>query len=477
MPITCQQCGRQNPDGATFCVNRECGAYLDWESQRLRRPAPDPVAGPRPPGPPDPRADAGEQRAGARIAVAERNLAVEPGGTITTTVTVHNSGTRVENFRLVVQGPVASWATLEPASVSVYPGSEAKSTLRFAPPRSAAAQAGQAWYTVQAMSTVHPGLVENVNGMLEVAPFRGLDAELTPRTTRGRFGTVHTVRVTNQGNVVEPVTVSASDPESLLRFDLPAGEIRIRPGVQQIGLLVRAPLRLTGQPRTYPFQAVVTPRPPLPPLRLDGSRETVVLAPFWVLITAAAVLLIAVLSPFVPRLLSVVGGEPSQIQQPAVLPQAPGATTEEQRAAPAEQRTTAPPAPTRDQPAPPQPPSVHAQGELEIPVTHRADLDEGTVTDEEGDERADLLFGGDTEAERFIGPVNGARLAPAGAGAPSFQQCANARLADDPVPIEALTSPFLCVRTSEDRVSVVRIDGLSGSDSDTLNITFATLAP
>lgn len=148
-------------------------------------------------------------------------MTVEPGSTVSTTVTVRNSGTRVDNFRFVVEGPAANWSSLEPESVPVYPGSEAKSTLRFAPPRSADSHAGPAWFGVRAISTVHPGLEESTEGTLDVAAFRGIDAELTPRTTRGRFDTVHTVRVTNQGNVVEPVSMTASDPENLLRFAVP----------------------------------------------------------------------------------------------------------------------------------------------------------------------------------------------------------------------------------------------------------------
>lgn len=476
MPINCQECGRLNPDGVNFCVNKTCRAYLDWESQRLLLPPHVPVADPRPPAPPDPRADVGEQRAGARVAVAERNLAVEPGSTVTTTVTVHNSGTRVENFRLVVQGPAANWATLEPESVPVYPGSEARSTLRFAPPRSAAAPAGQAWYGVRAISTVHPGLEVSADGTLDVAPFRGLDAELAPRTTRGRFGAVHTVRVTNQGNVVEPIAVSASDPENVLRFTVPAGEIQVQPGVVQVDVPVRAPMRIAGRPRTHPFQVVVTPRPTLPPLRLDGSRDAVPLVARWVPIAAAAVLLVAVLAPFIPRLLPSPTGEstpaPAAAQPLPTVAAPPPASS-------APSSTTPPPATTEEETSPPTttttaPPTVHSEGEFEIRQTFLADLDNGLETDE----GADIWFEADTATERFITPsAPDVRLAALGTVEPSFEQCSDASLTVDRIPIQDLPAgSVFCVLTDEERLSVVIVEDPSGPSPGILGISFTTFA-
>jgi hypothetical protein len=485
VPITCRQCGSQNPDGAAFCTNRACGAYLPWEGERPQGPPDAPVSRAQQPGPADPRADM-QQRVGVHVVVAELKLEVEPGTSVTTTVTVRNTGTRVENFRLVAQGPAADWASMDPESVPVYPDSEAESTLRFAPPRSSAAPAGSAWYGVRAISTVHPGLEAAVDGTLSVAAFRDLGAELVPRTTRGRFRTAHAVQVTNGGNVVESVALEASDQEQLLRFAVPAGEVPVQPGTTRVDVTVRAPSRLVGRPRTHPFQVVVTPRDTLPPLRLDGSRETVPLFARWVPITAAAVVLLAALAALIlPRLPSVdrVGGTatPPTIALPSPPPPSAPATDAPPPEAPpppppapeVPPATEAPPAQEQPPAAPPRP-AVPVKGklQLQIPEPSQADLDEGVETDE----GADIVFGGEPESERFIKSVGNARLAAFGIDEPSPEQCKAAPLDDEPVPVEALVGPFLCVRTDEQRLSVVRIDELSGPNSEILEISFTTFA-
>lgn len=81
---------------------------------------------------------------------------------------------------------------------------------------------------------------------------------------------------------------------------------------------------------------------------------------------------------------------------------------------------------------------------------------------------------GRTETELFIAPVNGARLA-ANLGEASLDRCAELELSEDPVPIESIVEPFVCVRTDEERISVVRIDKVVNDGSgNILPITFTT---
>ncbi len=63
-------------------------------------------------------------------------MTVSPGGTATTTLTVRNDGDIVEAYTLEVVGDCAAWTTVEPARVSLYPGTSETVALTFAPPRS-----------------------------------------------------------------------------------------------------------------------------------------------------------------------------------------------------------------------------------------------------------------------------------------------------------------------------------------------------
>ncbi|MGC5412560.1 hydrolytic protein, partial [Streptomyces sp. DT225] len=49
-------------------------------------------------------------------------VTVSPGAEATTTLTVRNDGDIVEAYTLDVVGDCAAWTTVEPARVSLYPG-------------------------------------------------------------------------------------------------------------------------------------------------------------------------------------------------------------------------------------------------------------------------------------------------------------------------------------------------------------------
>lgn len=70
-------------------------------------------------------------------------VTVSPGAEATTTLTVRNDGDIVEAYTLDVVGDCAAWTTVEPARVSLYPGTSETVTVRFAPPRSHEVRAGE----------------------------------------------------------------------------------------------------------------------------------------------------------------------------------------------------------------------------------------------------------------------------------------------------------------------------------------------
>jgi hypothetical protein len=288
MAIVCRQCGRHNVDGAQFCANPDCGAYLPWGGGNAGpAPQPVPVVGGAPV-----RQAPEAQNAAASLTLAQPALSVVPGETATAAITIHNGGTQVEQFAVRVIGPAAPWANVEPSTVTVYPSSRADCTIRFSPPRQPGTVPGRAWFTIRATSVLHPGLTVGGNGTLEVGAFRNVAATLTPQGTSGRWRTVHSIDVTNTGNVIEPVAVRADDQAGKLRFALPAGEVSIPPGTHQINVPVRPTLRLFGKPQPFPFQVTVTPRQPVPPIALTGNREAIPLIAGWVAKVAVVVALV-----------------------------------------------------------------------------------------------------------------------------------------------------------------------------------------
>ncbi|GII28147.1 zinc ribbon domain-containing protein [Planotetraspora mira] len=254
MTLTCAKCGFQNVGGAQFCANQTCGAYLPWDRARQPETGRVPVA---------------EQRAGLRIDLAEASLTVEPGQTIGTQVTIHNTGTRVEQFQLRLFGPAAAWGQADPAELAVYPGTKATCALRFTPPRSSAAGAGRWDFGVLVESSVNTGLHADATGWLTVGTFSALTAELWPQVTRGRGTTEHSLILDNQGNLSEVVKLSATDESGELRLDLPTSVSAV-PGRTTVPIRVTV---VSGQDdgRTYRFTVTAAARDRAP-IAVNGSR-------------------------------------------------------------------------------------------------------------------------------------------------------------------------------------------------------------
>lgn len=288
MAIICAQCGHRNTDGSRFCANPECKAFLAWTGQQGGPPRQAPP--PEPSAPPPVQGDAtrwgydagGHSDAEASMSMTDPELAVQPGETAATTVSVHNGGSQVEQFAVSVLGPTEQWAQIDPPVLVVYPDARGEAVIRWSPPREPTTVAGRAPFTVRAASILHPGLQVHTNGVLEIGEFREVTAALTPQTTAGRGRTTHRIQLANGGNVVEPVQLKATDPAGRMRFSLPVGDLALPPGSQGLDMTVRPPFRFFGRPVSQPFQVVATPRPPLPPVRLDGTREIVPLIAGWV---------------------------------------------------------------------------------------------------------------------------------------------------------------------------------------------------
>jgi PASTA domain len=124
---------------------------------------------------------------------------------------------------------------------------------------------------------------------------------------------------------------------------------------------------------------------------------------------------------------------------------------------------------------------VVASGDLTVPENTLADLDGGAES--EGGE--DIWFQAEDQMSRFVAPQNTARIAALGAARPSYELCASASLLAEPIPVDELSAgTVLCVRTTEGRLSVVRLTQLPdptappspGADPDpaVIELTFTT---
>ena len=188
-------------------------------------------------------------------------LSVEPGGRATVVLRVRNGGTIVDRFDVTVVGPLAPWATPEPAFLSLFPGQEGEVRVTFAPPRAAAPPAGTVPFGVRVVPAANQRGAVVEEGRITLAPFVAVDASVVPQTSRGSRAGRHEVTIENRGNAPAQVVVGAADPDRLLAFEVSPDRLVVPAGERAV-VAVRAAVRdtfLLGARQSHPFSIEIRP--------------------------------------------------------------------------------------------------------------------------------------------------------------------------------------------------------------------------
>ncbi|MFF4752173.1 COG1470 family protein [Streptomyces sp. NPDC002514] len=218
----------------------------------------------------------------------ESSVTVEPGGEADLAVQVLNSGTIVEECRFEVVGPCADWATVEPASLSLYPGATGSATVTLRPPRTSQVVPGETPLGLRVVPTSDGAETAVLERSVTVLPFTEITSELVPPGSSGAWRGRHKLAVDSRGNTPVTIALSARGATERSRLALDPAEVEIPPGQAKFAVLsVRPAKRLwRGTPITHPFQVAVTPRAregqdPYQPVLLDGSYEQQAILPRW----------------------------------------------------------------------------------------------------------------------------------------------------------------------------------------------------
>lgn len=264
---------------------------------------------------------------GASAKLDEDSLRVDPGGEVRGQITVRNSGTVVDQFSLEVLGDAAGWATVEPASLSLFPGAEGSAAFIIRPPRLWSTRPGTMAVGIRAASKEDPAGSAVEEGTLEVGSFTETAAEISPRTVHGRFGASHEVLLDNRGNVPLEAAVTASDEDRQLRFATTPPSTIVEPGSAGVARLrVRPTKRFwRGPARTRRFQVTVEPVGGTP-IKLEGVFLHDAILPSWIVPALAALLALAILALFFwfaflrPAVEAAAGQKAAQVLSSAGIP-------------------------------------------------------------------------------------------------------------------------------------------------------------
>jgi hypothetical protein len=205
---------------------------------------------------------------GVSASLQNNEVAVAPGAEVTVVLRVRNTGNVVDQFTFQSLGDGASWISVDPPQVSLFPGAEETVSVLFRPPRSSAAKAGSYPFAVKIISREEPGGGVAEEGVVTVSMFDDRNVELFPQTARGRRAGRYEVAVDNRGNAPINVQLIGSDAENQLGYAFSSPTLSIPPGTAQISKLrVTPPKRIWKGPlKTYQFQVNaeetgVTPQP------------------------------------------------------------------------------------------------------------------------------------------------------------------------------------------------------------------------
>lgn len=228
-------------------------------------------------------------------------VTVTPGGTASTSLTVRNDSDIVEAYTLEVVGDCAAWSTVEPARVSLYPGTSETVTIRLAPPRSPEVRAGDVPLGVRVLPAEHPESVTVPETTVHIEPFHELRSEVLPRRRRGWLRGRYRIAVRNEGNTPTRVTFSPEQSGEELKFGFTPAELALEPGESaetRLRVRIGKPIWF-GKPVVWPFTVHATDtaaqeeadrpgvlvRPPL-----EAEFVQIPIFPKWLLALLAALL-------------------------------------------------------------------------------------------------------------------------------------------------------------------------------------------
>ena len=233
---------------------------------------------------------------GTTATLRPSRIIVEPGERVSLTVTVRNTGSVVDEMRFEVLGLAASWATAEPASISLFPGGEGTATVTFAPPRAPTTKPGEVPFAVKVTSKEDQGGSAVEEGTLEVGSFSELAIEVVPRASRGRRSGRHELSLENRGNAHANAGLTAVDGGEALSFTFDPPSLVVAPGSVGFAKVRVKPHRAfwRGVTRTHSFR-VTSATEEHEPLTADATFVQEPMLPRWALRALLALLLLALL--------------------------------------------------------------------------------------------------------------------------------------------------------------------------------------
>jgi hypothetical protein len=171
-------------------------------------------------------------------------------------MTVRNDSDIVEAYEFEVVGECSPWTTVEPARLSLYPGTTEQVAIVLRPPRSPSVRAGEVPLGVRVLPAERPESVVVSETTVVIEPYAQQRVRLVPKRRRAWRSARYRVEVLNEGNTPIAVTPAVPEADDHLRYTIRRGMSTVDPGGRaEIELRVRvAKLLWFGKPVVWPVR-------------------------------------------------------------------------------------------------------------------------------------------------------------------------------------------------------------------------------
>jgi serine/threonine protein kinase len=192
------------------------------------------------------------------IFLEDKQLSVEPGGSLTIQVVVLNQSSLVDQFRVNLEGVPERWVKVTPEEASLMPGEQAPVNVIIQPPRSASSRAGRYPVSLKVTSKESPNQVAEERATLTLGAFSQFTSEMQPQKLRS--GQTAQITVSNNGNTHDTFTLTHSDRGEELVFMPSKSQLRVPEGQSAAAKfkVQSRQRRFIGSEKTYAFTSQVT---------------------------------------------------------------------------------------------------------------------------------------------------------------------------------------------------------------------------
>lgn len=190
------------------------------------------------------------------LSLASDSAQVEPGGSVSVSYDVRNTGGAADHIEITVDGVDPEWIAVPQPSVVLEPGQGQSGRFFLKPPRESHSMAGTYPFVLRARSLETGESVEQ-QGVLSVMPYTHVSVDVQPRratvSTASSQSTIR-VNVANLGNTEQTLQLFATDTDDVLSFEFNKDQVKVSPGQETaVNLTVAAKQRpFLANPRLQP---------------------------------------------------------------------------------------------------------------------------------------------------------------------------------------------------------------------------------